>query len=92
MDGRATVVEAVPDDDAIRGDRSISGSALLPQRNPTDDLLVCDVLDTVPKNDAATMEHPIFSLPTKADTRVLRYEHITRGCSCGQRQRVQSLA
>src|ERR1700678_460833 len=49
--------------------------ALLPQRHPNHDLFICDVLDAIPKDDMASMEHPIFSLATKADTRVLRYEH-----------------
>lgn len=48
---------------------------LLPQRHPNHDLFICDVLDAIPKDDMASMEHPIFSLATKADTRVLRYEH-----------------
>lgn len=34
---------------------------------------VCDVL--VPKDDMASMEHPIFSLSTKADTKIRHYEH-----------------
>lgn len=49
--------------------------ALLPQRHPNHDLFICDVLDAIPKDDMASMEHPIFSLATKPDTRVLRYEH-----------------
>lgn len=48
---------------------------LLPNRHPTPDFFVCDVLDAVPKDDMASMEHPIFSLSTKPDTRLLRYEH-----------------
>src|SRR6516164_3166281 len=48
---------------------------LLPQRHPNHDLFICDVLDAIPKDDMASMEHPIFSLATKPDTRVLRYEH-----------------
>src|SRR6202051_88346 len=50
-------------------------SALLPQRHPNHDLFICDVLDAIPKDDMASMEHPIFSLATKPDTRILRYEH-----------------
>ncbi len=49
--------------------------ALLPERHPNHDLFTCDVLDAIPKDDMASMEHPIFSLATKPDTRVLRYEH-----------------
>lgn len=50
-------------------------SPLLPDRHPTPDLFVCDVFDAVPKGDMASMEHPIFSLSTKPDLRVRRYEH-----------------
>ncbi len=48
---------------------------LLPQRHPNHDLFICDVLDAIPKDDMASMEHPIFSLATKPDTRLLRYQH-----------------
>src|ERR1700742_3318134 len=48
---------------------------LLPDRHPTGDLFVCDIFDAVPKGDMASMEHPIFSLSTKPDVRVRRYEH-----------------
>jgi plasmid replication initiation protein len=46
---------------------------LLPERHPVKDFFVLDVLDVVPKSDMASMEHPIFSLSTKPDTRVLTY-------------------
>ncbi|SEO23890.1 Plasmid replication initiator protein [Gemmobacter aquatilis] len=39
------------------------------------DLFTCDIFGASPKDDLATMEHPIFSLSTKPDLRVLRYEH-----------------
>ena len=52
-----------------------SKSPLLPERHPTPDLFVCDVFDAVPKGDMASMEHPIFSLSTKPDTRIRRYGH-----------------
>lgn len=51
--------------------------ALLPQRHPNHDLFVCDVLDAIPKDDLASMEHPVFSLSTKPDLRVLNYAHGT---------------
>lgn len=37
----------------------------------------CDLFDTLPyfKDDMASMEHPVFSLTTQADKRLLRYEH-----------------
>ena len=48
---------------------------LLPERHRNSDFFVCDILDAVPKDDIASMEHPIFSLSTKPDTRIQRYEH-----------------
>jgi plasmid replication initiation protein len=50
-------------------------SPLLPNRHPTPDFFVCDIFDAVPKADMASMEHPIFSLSTKPDKSVRRYEH-----------------
>ena len=44
---------------------------LLPDRHPTGDFFVCDLFGVSPKDDLATMEHPIFSLSTRPDTRVL---------------------
>lgn len=41
----------------------------------TGDLFVCDILAAVPKHDLASMEHPIFSLSTRPDRRVLEYDH-----------------
>jgi plasmid replication initiation protein len=52
-----------------------SRSPLLPERHPTPDFFVCDVIDAAPKGDMASMEHPIFSLSTKPDHRIRRYEH-----------------
>ena len=52
-----------------------STSPLLPERYPTPDFFVCDLFDAAPKGDMASMEHPIFSLSTKPDTRIRRYEH-----------------
>lgn len=37
--------------------------------------MVCDMFDVSPKNDLGTMEHPIFSLSTRPDRRILSYEH-----------------
>ena len=50
---------------------------LLPIRHPNRDFFVCDIFDALPyfKDDMASMEHPIFSLSTKPDMRILRYEH-----------------
>jgi len=48
---------------------------LLPDRHPTADFFVCDIFDAAPKDDLGTMEHPIFSLSTRPDRRILRYAH-----------------
>lgn len=49
-------------------------TSLLPDRHPTADFFLCDVFDWVPKDDLASMEHPIFSLATRPDRRILRYQ------------------
>ena len=48
---------------------------LLPKRHPQKDLFICDIADAQIKDDMASMEHPIFSLSTKPDTNIRRYEH-----------------
>ncbi len=54
----------------------MSGSgALLPDRHPTGDFFVCDIFDALPKTDMGSMEHPMFSLSTRPDRRILNYEH-----------------
>lgn len=47
--------------------------ALLPVRHPQQDFFVLDIADVVPKDDTASMEHPMFSLATKPDMRHLEY-------------------
>ncbi len=42
------------------------------------DFFVCDFLGAVPKHDLASMEHPLFSLSTRPDRRILEYDH--NGC------------
>jgi plasmid replication initiation protein len=49
-------------------------SPLLPDRQEQGDFFVCDIFDAAPKGDMASMAHPIFSLSTKPDYRVRRYE------------------
>lgn len=49
-------------------------SPLLPLRHEQGDMFVCDIFDAAPKGDAASMEHPIFSLATKPDTKIRTYE------------------
>ena len=39
------------------------------------DFFVCDILAAMPKHDLASMEHPIFSLSTRPDRRILEYVH-----------------
>ena len=39
------------------------------------DFFACDLFDALPKDDMASMEHPLFSLATKPDLAVLRYAH-----------------
>lgn len=63
----------LPDsDDLDRSDHT--RSPLLPTRHESD-LFVCDILDAVPKADMASMEHPIFSLSTKPDLNIRKYQH-----------------
>ncbi len=47
----------------------------LPERHPVRDFFVLDALDVAPRSDMASMEHPIFSLSTKPETRPLKYNH-----------------
>ena len=55
---------------AERGDRQLAGD--IPAQG---DFFVCDILAAIPKDDMGSMEHPIFSLSTRPDRRVLRYAH-----------------
>ena len=52
-----------------------SAGALLPDRHPTGDFFVCDFFAALPKDDMASMEHPLFSLSTRPDLAVLDYTH-----------------
>lgn len=36
---------------------------------------ICDLASPAPKDDMASMEHPLFTLATRPDRRILRYEH-----------------
>jgi plasmid replication initiation protein len=47
---------------------------LAPDRHKQTDFFICDVFDTY-KDDSASMEHPVFSLSTKPDHRMLVYEY-----------------
>lgn len=48
---------------------------LLPDRHPNRDFFILDVSDAAPKDDMASMEHPVFSLSVKPDMRELEYRH-----------------
>ena len=39
------------------------------------DFFICDFLGPPPKDDMASMEHPLFTLATRPDRRILRYAH-----------------
>jgi plasmid replication initiation protein len=39
------------------------------------DFFVCDFFGAVPKHDLAAMEHPLFSLSTRPDRRIVTYSH-----------------
>lgn len=55
-------------------DNTKQRSPLLPDRMQQADFFVCDIFDAAPKGDMASMEHPIFSISTKPDRRIRRYE------------------
>jgi len=65
---QTSLTTILPDDEDER-------PPLLPVRHPNQDLFICDILDAIPKDDMASMEHPVFSLSTKPDNRMRRYEH-----------------
>ena len=50
-------------------------AAMLAERHAQGDFFICDLFDAVPKADMASMEHPLFSLSTRPDLRILRYAH-----------------
>ena len=56
-------------------ERIANNHHLLPERHPQAELFICDIADAVIKDDIASMEHPIFTLSTKPDLKIKRYEH-----------------
>ena len=52
----------------------VMNDALLPDRHKQRKFFTCDVFDSY-KDDTASMEHPVFSLSTTPDFRVLVYEN-----------------
>lgn len=61
-----------PLEDAAKPERD-SVKHLSPERHPQRDFFVADILDAVPKDDMASMEHPLFALKA-GDKRVRTYE------------------
>lgn len=49
-------------------------SPLLPDRHPEPDFFVCDIFDTAPKSDTASMDNPLFTLSTKPDMAPREYQ------------------
>lgn len=49
--------------------------SLLPDHHPQKDFFILDIADVMPKDDLASMEHPLFSLATKPDMRHLEYRN-----------------
>jgi len=54
---------------------SSGAGGLLPDRHRQGDFFLCDIFDAIPKDDLASMEHPLFSLSTRPDRRILSYAH-----------------
>ncbi len=52
----------------------VQGATWLPDRRAEAGFFICDLFDVLPKDDMASMEHPIFSLSTRPDRRILSYE------------------
>jgi plasmid replication initiation protein len=48
---------------------------LAPERHPTRDFFVADILEWALKGDRASMEHPFFSLSKTPDHKIRHYEH-----------------
>ena len=68
-------VPGLESEDFFEDEKSADRPPLLPVRHPDDDFFVCDILDAVPKDDMGSMEHPLFSLSTRPDTRLRTYEN-----------------
>jgi hypothetical protein len=57
------------------GNNTKARSPLLPDRMQQGDFFVSDIFDAAPKGDMASMEHPVFSISTKPDKNIRRYEN-----------------
>ena len=62
-------------ENAAAGGAGGASGGLLPVRHPQMDFFLCDIFDAIPKDDIASMEHPLFSLSTRPDRRILSYTH-----------------
>ena len=58
---------AAPDD-------KTTGRGLMPIHHPNRDFFLCDLFDYALKDDGVSMEAPIFTLATKRDTNVWRWQ------------------
>ena len=58
-----------------RGDMAAVTTQVPTTLAPTPDFFVCDFFGAAPKHDLAAMEHPLFSLSTRPDLRVVTYAH-----------------
>ena len=56
-------------------DNTKDRSPLLPDRRRQNGFFVCDIFDAAPKADMASMEHPVFSISTKPDRNIRRYDN-----------------
>ena len=70
----STVEKVGPSWNRVRAASRPRGT-LLPDRHPTRDFFIADILDWALKDDRHSMEHPMFSLSKKPDRRVRHYEH-----------------
>jgi plasmid replication initiation protein len=61
-------------DETSRPARPGAAGARLPEARGTG-FFICDFAGASPKDDMASMEHPLFTLATRPDRRVLRYTH-----------------
>lgn len=82
MDNYSVRVTETPKESGVLADgattlqnRHSMVAAMFPHRHPIGSLFICDVFDASPKDDLGSMEHPIFSLSTRPDRRVLEYVH-----------------
>lgn len=62
------MVDDTPIDKGVKG-------RLFPDRMRQRDFFVCDVFDAIPKADAASMEHPIYSITTRPDIEPRSYQN-----------------